>query len=512
MSEKTEIQAYENLKETFADIAKLGHVKGIMSKDQEVFMPSGSAAARADQLQTIDKILHEKISDPHIKDWIDEAEAAAASLSLNDRRNLHLMRHTWAHEASLPKDLAAEISRVETEGNQLHTAHYKSGDWNLMKGIYARAFAVSREAAQAKMGVLGIASVYDARLDQYSPGMRIPFVESMFGVIDRYLPRMIQEAVERQNRETPVKTPQGPFPEEKQMILNRMAAAATGFDFTRGRLDPTDGHPSCYGAPNDVRITTRCYQDDFLSSHYSSIHEGGHGSYEQGLPKEWEYQPAGAPLGMTVHESQSRIIEVVAGLSTEYIEGWLSQMATEVFGYQEAFEKTNLRRFLQRVNPSFIRVDADEMTYPMHIILRYELERAAIEDRLDVANDLPDAFMDGMQKRLGIRPESNAQGCMQDVHWPTSSAGYFPSYSGGDMFAVQCFRSASITYPGLLSEISRGDFTSLNKWRKENIHQKGSLLEMDELVLQATGEPLNPTYYLDHLSRRYLGRPWVPQP
>ena len=511
MSSITAAQAYEHLKEAFSDMAKLGHAKGILSKDEEVFMPTGSGDARADQLQTIDKILHEKIADPRVKDWLDIAESSTNTFSDGDRRNLQLMRHDWIHNASLPKDLAAEVSRVETEGGQLHTENYKSGDWNTMKDIYARAFKVAREVGQAKIAMLGVSSPYEALLDQYSPGMRISMVEKTFGVLDKVLPDMIRDAVERQNKADKQPIPfKGPFSEEKQMILNKMAAATSGFDFTRGRLDAIKGHPSCYGAPNDVRITTRCYEDDFTSSHYSSTHECGHGSYEQNLPKEWEYQPAGSAFGMSVHESQSRIIEVVAGLSTEYIEGWLSKKAAEVFGYQDAFEKDNLRRLLQRVQPSCIRVDADEMTYPMHIIVRYELERAIIEGKLDVTADLPDAFKDGLQKRLGVRPQNNAEGCMQDVHWPTGSVGYFPDYTFGDMIAVQGFKKAVATYPDIAQNLSKGDFTLLNKWRKENIHSKGSLLDMDELILQATGEPLNPTHYINHLSERYLGKPFKP--
>ena len=503
-------QTYEDLKKTFADLDLLAQGSSILSKDAEVHMPAGAEKARVGQRVAIANAMQRLISDPKLADQLNEAEANAALLPQNDQRNLQLMRQWWLHEASLPANLAEEKARLDAEGEGLHVEHYKSGDWSKMKDWYEHSFNVMREVGAAKKDGLGVSSVYEALLDQFSPGMRVATVEKIFSDINKVLPDMIQQAVALQ-KSRPAPLPlKGPFPVEKQKILCERAITAMQFDFNRGRFGVIKGHPSSGGAPDDTWFTVRCDENDFTSALYAAIHEAGHAVYDQTTPMEWRNQPAGGALGMAIHESQSRIMEVQAGITPEFI-GWLSKQAIDVFGHDPSLEADNLRRLIQRTQPTLIRVEADEMTYPMHVILRFELEKAIIEGKMAVA-ELPEAWDDGMEKRLGIRPQNNAQGCMQDIHWPTGAIGYFPAYTLGDILAAQLFAKAQQQYPDIRKNLANGDFSLLRTWLRDNVHSKGSLLTAEDMILQATGEPLNAKYYLNHFSERYLGKPLGSQP
>ncbi|MBI4031915.1 MAG: carboxypeptidase M32 [Proteobacteria bacterium] len=506
-------QAYEQLKYDFAQMNLIGQTMGKTVKDAETHMPKGSAATFEKQYSALGMAIHRIISDPRLADRLDEAEAGAGELSLADRRNLELMRHQWIHKASLPTDLAQTINDAVGSGQTLHQEYYKSGDWGKMQGQYKKSFGLMREAGAAKLELLkkyGISSVYEALLDQYNPGLREKDIDGLFGPLATHLPGMIQEAVEKQkNAGAPIPL-RGGYSDAAQEKLCRMLLAAIGFDFDHGRFDIIKGHPSSGGAPDDEWLTARTDESDFTPAIYAGIHEGGHGLYEQGLPTTWRDQPAGNALGMDVHESQSRIIEVQAGLTPEFI-GWLSRQAATVFGTEPALETANLQKILHTVNPTFIRVEADEMTYPMHVILRTELEKAIIEGNLDVA-DLPDAWNEKMVRYLGIRPPGNEKGCMQDVHWPTLAVGYFPAYTFGDDGAVLFFASALKQYPDIIPNLAEGDFALLKKWIGDNVHSKGSLLTTAELFRTATGQERTAQAYLNHLSRRYLDRPFAPQP
>jgi carboxypeptidase Taq len=503
-------QAYENLKDRFAKMSKLGEAASLLHKDAETAMPSGGGEARVEQITALHTAAYDYISDPKTGEWLDRAEADLPKFPPEDARNIALMRRRWTHETALPPDLAKKYAEVGARGELLHTQHYKSGDWSKMKDWYKHSFDTAREVGEAKKSKLGVASAYEALVDSYSPGITVALIEREFKNLDTHLRPMIQEALELQKKAPAPVALSGTFAPAEQMMLNTATAKAIGFDFTRGRLDGIKGHPSSGGGSDDNRITTRCEPDTFLPSLFASAHEVGHALYEQNLPRALRYQPVGESLGMAIHESQSMIMELQACMTPEFF-GWLSAQSQKTFGRNgdPSLSADNLRRLVCRVEPSFIRVDADEMTYPMHVILRFELEKAIIEGRLDV-KDLPQAWNDGMKKKLGIVPAGNEKGCMQDVHWPIGSQGYFPAYTLGGMGAAQFFAAANKARPDIKSEIARGNFTPLREWLRDNVHGKGSTVPADRLFIDATGEKLNARYYLDHLSTRYLGRPWSP--
>lgn len=503
-------EAYKALKEKFHLMTAQGYGSSFLTRDAETVMPPGSGETRDEQIVAVDFARHMIIADPRTEDLLNDAEAGQNVLPAEDRRNLQLMRRYWIHNGSLPPDLVKEWSRLASLGQRLHGEARKTGDWKKVEPHMTLMFARAMERISNKKERLGTASSYEAATDEFIPDIKVATMDALFAPLEKNLPGVIQKALEKQRSGPKIIPLIGPFPREKQAELNRRIAAAGGFDFNRGRLDDVGGgHPSCHGAPDDVRASYRCDINDFTFSAYAVSHEApGHGLYEQNLPKSWRYQPAGMALGMAIHESQSRIVEVQAGLTHEYI-GWLSEQAIDVFGYQPALEADNLYRLMLQVQEeSYIRIAADELTYPMHVILRFNMERAIFEGNMTVA-DIPDAFNDGMKKGLGIVPPNHTLGCMQDIHWMVGLIGYFPSYALGDMFAADGFVTADKQHPELRRNLSRGDATLLNQWRCANVHEKGSLLTTAELLLQAIGTPdLSGERHLDHLSRRYLGEPF----
>lgn len=504
--------AYENLKKRFAEIKNIRNAKDILAKDQETAMAPGSADDRTQQFIVLSSVAHRLLNDPVVRAWLDEAEQGRAALSKEDQRNLYLMRRI-SEEGAMPEELAGALARLDSEGDRLHTKMRSTGDWATMKEWYRQSVEIMRAVARDKQTRMGFASPYEALLDAFSPGLSETAVARELGKMEQALPALIRDAVQKQNV-APAPLPlTGPFPREQQRELCRRIVSAMGFDFNRGRFDVIDGHPSSGGTSDDTRFTTDCDETNFLEAVYSTIHETGHAMYDQGQPKEWRYQPAGDHLGMAVHESQSRIMEVQAAMTPEFFE-WLSAQAREVFGRpgDPALAPENLRRLKSKVEPSFIRTSADEMTYPAHVILRHKLERALINGTLEV-DDLEQAWNDGMKALLGITPPDASKGCMQDIHWPVGMFGYFPAYTLGDMGAAQLFTAACKARPEIRSELRNGNFGPLREWLRENIHGKGALLTPDELFEKATGEKLNAAHYLDHLSRRYCGKPYAaPQP
>ena len=497
--------AYALLKKRFEKSAHLSHAAHMLSNDAETRMPKGSAQDRIAQIVTLYETVHDILTAPDTGELLARAnDNEAANLLAEDRRNLELMQRIWLHKTALPADLNREYERLNAEGRQRHIDHYKSGNWNEVRDWYVHCFKIAREVGEVKAEKLALASPYEALLDQFSPGLKQSTIEQEFAKLETALTEMIPAALEKQSRETAPLPLHGPFPAEQQMELNRWAAGLAGFDYNKGRLDLITGHPSSGGSPDDSRLTTRCDEGDFTGSFYASVHEAGHGMYEQALPADWRYQPAGRALGMSVHESQSMIIEYQACMTHEFLK-LLSEKARAVFNRPDdpSLSAENLQKTMWHAEPSYIRVEADELTYPAHIILRFNIEKGIIEGRLD-AKDLPDIWAAEMQRLLGITPPDNAQGCMQDIHWPTGAQGYFPAYTIGAMTAAQLIAKAKKDIPGLLTNIGNGNFAPLREWLRTNIHSRGSLVDSDTLLRDATGEGLNAAHYMAHLKERYL--------
>lgn len=505
--------AYEKLVERFEQIIDLNNASAILYKEAETTMPKGSSKDRTRQLTALALTTHNLIADPSVEQWLDEAEKNKKSLSHEDQRNLTLMRRSWVREAALPDDLAKEVARLGSEGEELHTKLRKTGDWSKMKDWYGHSIETMRTVAQLQQPKLGTASLYETLFSSFSPDLADATVAREFDALEKALPGLIRDALKHQ-KEGPQPIPlTGEFPAEQQAELSLRITKAMGFDLNVGRVDAIDAHPSTGGSASDVRFTTDTSDtSSFLSSVYSTVHECGHALYEQGTPLNLRYRPSGATMGMAVHESQSGIMERNAAHEPAFFE-FLEKQAREVFNRPDdpALDAKNLELLAKQVEPSFIRIEADELTYPAHILLRYKLEKAMVEGEITV-DELPQKWNEGMEKLLGITPPDNAKGCMQDVHWPAGLVGYFPAYALGNMIAAQLYNAAVKAHPEIPAELGNGNFKPLREWLRDNVHSKGSTLTTDELMVQATGEKLNAKYYLDHLSRRYTGKPYLSQP
>ncbi len=504
--------AYEKLKERFAVLDHLEGITGIMDKDRQTFMPKEELPNRSRQIQTLAVLSFELITDPAVRTWLDEAEKNAVALPKEDQRNLFLMRKAWTESNGYTAELAQELARIGTEGEELHTEHRPKGDWENMRDWYAHSFDTLRTKGEAKMAALPgqFATPYEALLDSFGPGTKDATIAREFAKLEKALPALIHEAKALQDTEPKAVDIKGPFTSAQIEDLCQLLLKAEGYHINRGRLDICPAHPTSVGTSDDARITAK-NEDDIIQTIYAAIHECGHAMYDQRRPLAWRHQPIGSHLGMGVHESQSRIMEVQACHEPEFFKFLETQMREALNRPDDpALDAKNLERLVNRVEPSFIRIEADEVTYAAHVITRYRIEKAMVEGKMTI-DDLPKVWNDGYNKMLGITPPTPTQGCMQDVHWPCGLVGYFPEYTIGDMMAAQFFAKACEEHPEIPTELGKGNFQPLNDWLDEHVRSKAASLTPGELVKAATGEDLNANYYLDHLSRRYLGKPFAPQ-
>jgi carboxypeptidase Taq len=359
---------------------------------------------------------------------------------------------------------------------------------------------LTREVAEVKSQALGVLP-YDALLDQYEPDGRSAAIDTIFDDLESFLPGFLTQAVARQ-RPAPAR-PSGPFPADRQKALGLRMMETLGFDFDHGRLDVSH-HPFCGGTGDDVRVTTRYDETDFVKSLMGVLHETGHALYERGLPVEWRCQPVGRARSMSLHESQSLLMEMQACRSREFL-SFAAPLMAEAFAAsgRAGWDAETLYAINVRVDPGFIRVDADEVTYPAHVILRYRLEKQLIAGEMEAA-DLPTAWNSGMRDLLGLVPPDDRFGCLQDIHWYDGAFGYFPTYTLGAMTAAQLFDAAVKAVPDVRSRVGEGDFRPLLAWLRKNIHGQGSLLATDDLLTKATGRPLDTSVFKHHLMQRYL--------
>lgn len=493
--------AYGALEKRFRRLNLVRDSVGLLQWDMAAMMPNGGAAVRGEQLATLKVIIHEQITDPAMGDLFAAANEAAPALDEWRRANLREMRRAWVHATAVPADLVEALSRAVSECEMRWRDARPANDFKgLLPGL-RRVLDLTREVSRVKAQHLKV-SPYDALLDEYEPGGSSAEIDRVFDDLAKFLPGFIDAVLAKQAKEPAALPLEGPFPAEQQRTLALKLMAQLGFDFAHGRLD-TSHHPFCGGVPDDVRLTTRWDEGDFLSGLMGVLHETGHALYERGLPKNWRHQPVGEARGMSLHESQSLLVEMQACRSREFI-GYLAPLAAATFGGSgPAWTADNFRRIYGKVERSLIRVDADEVTYPAHVILRYRLEKALIAGDLDLA-DLPGAWNEGMRELIGIVPPDDRDGCLQDIHWPGGAWAYFPTYTLGAMTAAQLFDAATRADPSIRPAIASGDFAPLMSWLRANVHEKGALLPTRDLLVAATGRPLDPAIYKAHLKRRYL--------
>jgi carboxypeptidase Taq len=499
--------SYESLSEHHRRLSELRHVEAIASWDEATMMPPGGGAARAEALSTLRGVIHQHATREELRDWFAAAESQASNLSSWQQANLREMQRLWVRETALSQSLVEAMSQAESVSEQAWRELRPANDFAGFLPFFREVVRLKREAAQALGDRLSL-SPYDALLDGFEPGARADLVAPLFTRLRAFLPGLVEKVLQQQANET-VATCEATYSVDSQRWLGIELMRRFGFDFGHGRFD-TSCHPFCGGVPTDVRIATRYSGSDYTESLMSVLHEVGHAKYEQNLPREWLSQPVGLARGMAIHEGQSLLVEMQVCRSRafwQFAAPFIAQaFPGAVAQCTEAFSPENLFRRLTRVRPGLIRVDADEVTYPCHIVLRFGLERSLIDGSLR-PQDVPEAWDAGLRDLLDLSTRDNDRdGCLQDVHWPAGLIGYFPGYTLGALTAAQLFRAARRALPDLMEQIRRGEFGALDAWLREKIWSQGSFLGTAELVERATGSALATEAFEQHLERRYLQR------
>jgi carboxypeptidase Taq len=490
------MSAYDRLTKNFTRIATLNEAASVLSWDAAAMMPGGGAEARGEQMAVLAGLSHELLTAPNL------AEDFAAAESPNDdwnAANLALMREVHKRATALPGDLVEAVSRANSKCETIWRTARPASDFAAVRDALTEVVNLTRQSAMILAEALGT-TPYDALLAGYQRGIKAADVLPVFAAYEEFLATALPAAEERQRQNPAPGLPPGPYPAALQEKVCRQLSEAAGLDYAHARLDRS-AHPFCGGTPTDVRITNRYDETDFCAALMGVLHETGHGIYEQNLPAIWRRQLVGEAAGMAAHESQSLIVEMQTVRSDAYL-GYLAPVLSDAFG--KAITVPALKSRLRHVERSFIRVEADEMTYPAHVILRFKLEQALISGDLAVA-DLPAAWNEGFEKLLGITPPDDRQGCLQDIHWHAGAIGYFPTYTLGAMAAAQLMAAARRALPDLDAAFSRGDISPLKTWLTANVHSLGAKIGFNELLLNATGEALNPKAFEAHLTARYLG-------
>lgn len=496
--------SYNQLSALAREIKLIRDAGAVLSWDQETYMPAHAVAWRADQIAWLSAEAHRRFIAPAVGDLLSAAEAEPAEgAECEDdvkkrEANLREWRHDYDRATKLPVSLVEEAAQTQAFAKEAWVAAREDSDYALFAPHLAKLIDIAHREADC-WGYETCA--YDALLNSYERGATSAGLETLFTNLRKDLVPLVAEATSL--RRTPENLLAGHYPVEKQEAFNREVAEAIGFDFQAGRIDTTV-HPFCTElGPRDVRLTTRYDESDFLSSLFGVLHESGHGLYEQGLPGEFRGQPAGESVSLGVHESQSRLWENHVGRSREFWEIWLPRAAVH-FPHLAKLTPEQMYLVVNKAERSLIRVEADEVTYDLHVMLRFRIERAIFAGELPL-EDLPHEWNRRFEESMGLKVPSNAQGCLQDIHWSLGAFGYFPTYSLGNLNAAHLFAAAQRQEPGVQAGLARGDYAPLLGWLRDRIHQQGRRYLPSELVARAAGAPVSSEPMLAHLRARYLG-------
>lgn len=491
---------FDELRTRLGEIIDLGAASAVLGWDQQTYMPPGGAEARAMQLSTLTKTVHDWFVSDEIGQLLDdlEAELSGADYDSFEASMVRVTRRAYDRERKLPTELVAELSKTTALANQAWQQAREASDFSQFEPYLEKILDLTIQKAEA----WGYEDrVYDALLEGFEPGMKAAQVETLFGEMKDGLVPLVQAIAERKDAVDDALFAQD-FDVDKQWDFGIEVVKALGFDFERGRQDKT-AHPFTTSfSPSDVRLTTRLYPDMFKSALFASIHEAGHGMYEQGFDRSFDRTSLSGAASLGVHESQSRMWENVVGRSRGFWNYWLPRLK-EYFPRQ--LEGIGVEAFYQainRVEPSLIRVEADEVTYNLHIMVRFEIENLMVEGRVKVA-DLPELWDAKMEEYLGIRPPDIADGVLQDVHWSAGYIGYFPTYSLGNLLASQFYNQAVTDLPGIPAQIEQGETAPLFNWMRKNVHNPGCTYTPTELVERVTGGQIRTEPFLNYIRAKY---------
>ena len=495
--------AYKELLSKTKDLAVLSTAEGIIHWDMETMMPPKAVSQRSEQLALLSRIHHKLGTDPEIGRLLDvlQKRVGYEALAVEEKRNIYLINKSYRELTALPEKLVSDIAMQGALTVNVWKKAKAKKDFFLYKADLQRLLDLSKQAADILMKVKGIKNRYDALIDNFEPNMASATISKTFTQLLAGLKPLIGKI---EGSQTKPKSLDVTVPVESQRKIAQLITAKLGYDTQSaaagGRVDETE-HPFTSGYYDDVRITTHYYPNNFTSSIFSVLHESGHAIYEQNLPRQWMYQPIGSPCSYGIHESQSRFYENIVGRSREFWSSFLPQIQEVV----PAVAGVDLDTFLYAVNRvarSKIRIEADEVTYSLHIIIRFEIERDLFADKITV-DELPQVWNQKYSDYMDVEISNDSEGVMQDTHWASGLYGYFPSYALGNIYDGQIIDALTKSVPNWWTHITQGQLEPVNQWLKANIHSRGNLKDPEDLIKQATGSPLDSKYFLKYLIEKY---------
>ncbi len=492
-------KAYQWLVERGKEVAYLGAAASLLGWDQRTYIPAKGHPHRARQFAVISRLLHQLTTDPRIGEMLSVVEDSSLMDQADVAANVRNWRRDYERRIRVPERLAVELAQAESEGESAWAELREKEDWAGFVPYLEKILSLKKEYAEA---VGYEAEAYDALLEDYEPGERAERLEALFAELRPALVELLQK-IQGAPRQPDTGIVHRDFPVEAQKALILEVLPQLGYDLEAGRLDPTVHPFATRITPGDVRITTRYYDDYFNAAFFGSVHEAGHAMYEQGLPETHWGTPLGEAVSLGVHESQSRMWENMVGRSR----GFWEYFFPKAQAHFPALADVGLDDFVFAINevrPSLIRVEADEVTYNLHILLRFEIELALFRGEIGI-RDLPEIWNQKMEAYLGIRPTAYKDGVMQDVHWSGGLFGYFPTYTLGNVYAAQLFAKAEAELGALEPSFARGEFAPLLSWLRDHVHAHGRRYTPRELIARATGEEPKATYLLSYLEKKFSG-------
>jgi carboxypeptidase Taq len=494
---------YRDLMERSKDMFVLGSAADVLYWDMETKMPPKALRMRGEQLAAMELILHKKRTDPEIARLLQQCEKDLGPLDQFQKRNVHLFRKSYDESARLPESLVTETAKHRTMCNGSWKKAKAAKDFKMFRDDLARMIELREQAADILMQVKGTKTPYDALLDQFEPNMTAERIEEVFKGLRDGLIKLIDK-VQSSGTKPDLSVLSRKVPIEVQKNISTEVMRFIGYDTTSenagGRLDETE-HPFTVGTYDDVRITTHYYEDRFFSSLFSVMHEGGHALYDQGIPREWMFQPIGTPCSYGIHESQSRFVENIVGRSPEFLSYALPRFRKFSPKSFKGLKNKDLIAAANAVNPSKIRVEADEVTYALHVIVRFEMEKDIFAHKVTV-DELPQLWNQKYADYLGVKIENDSEGVLQDTHWSGGSFGYFPSYALGNIYSGMFLEKMNGDVPQWRKGLRKGEFAPVLQWLRENVHAKGDLYDPADLVKEVTGKELTVSPFLRYLERK----------
>lgn len=484
------MSAYDDLMSFQRETEALGQIMGRLGWDQETMMPEGAAEQRAEEMAALDGVLHGRRTDPRIGEWLEQAEPQDAVAE----RQLYKIRRRYERTQRVPAALSAALARTTSLAHRVWAEARATNDFALFAPKLTEVLDLAREKASA---LADGGNLYDALADDYEPGATEADLAALF---DALRPRLVALRERVMGAERQVPKLGGTFPEDGQLALSAELARAFGYDTAHGRIDKAV-HPFSSGSGLDVRITTRTEPNDPFNCFYSTIHEVGHATYEQGIERDYLLTPLGRGVSMGVHEGQSRIYENQLGRSLAFT-GHLFDRMQDTFGDFGIADADTFYAVVNRCAPGYIRTEADEVHYNLHVALRFDLERDLIAGRLEVP-DLPEAWNARFESDFGLKVDTPANGVLQDVHWSEALFGYFPTYTLGNVYAGCLHAALRRDVPDLDDHLAKGDTAPATNWLRENVQRHGGLYEPRDVIAKATGEEPGVDPLLDYLDEKF---------